>query len=135
MSCGKASSSAVLGQLAHPKALGGMVFRSAEWKRCMCGLYRTILKLHAVRLSYTQRQLGDRFVRAEFHRHALTNEKYATIFYGSWYGYVAQLESGVVSREMTREEVSMLNAEQKERMAALRAEVTKLKIDSGELRP
>ena len=101
----------------------------------MCSLYRTILKVHAVRLQFTQRQLGDRFVRAEFHRHALTNEKYAAIFYKSWYSYIAQLEMGVLSREMTQDELALLSPEQKERMAALRAEVAKMKIENGELRP
>ena len=97
----------------------------------MCTLYRTILKFHAVCLPHAQRQLGDRFVRAEFHRHVSTNEKYATIFYQSWVDYVVQLEGGVTSREMTPAEKALLTPDQKEKMDALRTEVARMKIESG----
>ena len=126
--------SVVMQMLLHPTRLSSssVAFRSEEWRRAMCTLYRVILKLHAIRLQPAQRDLGDKFVRAEFQRHRMANEKYATLFYSSWYGYVAQLESGVTSREMTAEERSMLSDDQKGKLAELRSYVIQKRQTDGD---
>lgn len=133
-SCGAGASSPVMQMLLHPTRLSSssVAFRSEEWRRAMCTLYRVILKLHAIRLQPAQRDLGDKFVRAEFQRHRMANEKYATLFYSSWYGYVAQLESGVTSREMTAEERSMLSDDQKGKLAELRSYVIQKRQTDGD---
>ena len=90
-------------------------------------LYRTILKLHAVKLAPEQRELGDKFVKAEFRRHMTANEKYSSIFYAAWCDYVAQLERGVLSRDLTNEERALLNPEQKKTLRELRSHVVRAK--------
>lgn len=98
----------------------------------MCTLYRTILKLHAVKLAATQRQFGDRFVREQFRQHVLATERFSIVFYRSWYSYAAQLESGVTSRQMSAEEMDLLNEDQKSRLQELRGRAMKLKVDTGD---
>ena len=78
MACGR-STSITFKKFPAPSAMGfvGYEFRSTPWKHTMCGLYRHILKLHHAKLKPVQKELGDRFVQAEFKRHAVANEKYS----------------------------------------------------------
>lgn len=99
----------------------------------MCRLYRQILKLHQVFLeNETQREFGDRFVKSEFRRHRVANEKYAMIFYKGWVDYGVQLERGVTSREMTETEKHLLSDEQKEKLRQLRQHALEMRRDSGD---
>lgn len=93
----------------------------------MLSLYRMILKLHAVQLQPLQRTLGDKFVRAEFRSHLRVNEKYAQLFYQSWYSYCAQIERGVTQRDLSREEEEMLSMAQREKLTRLRIEAENMK--------
>ncbi|KEG09920.1 hypothetical protein DQ04_04441020 [Trypanosoma grayi] len=109
--------------LPHPTQLEPLAFRGEAWRRAVCQLYRAILKLHVTRLLPVQREFGDHFVQVEFQRHVDATEKHARIFYASWYGYVAQLEMGQTSRELTEEERRQLTPEQKETLRELRSHV------------
>ena len=113
---------------------GCIPFRCEAWKREMLHLYRTVLKAHDVYLEHeAQREFGGKFVKAEFHRHASTNAKYAAIFYKSWFEYVIQLEVGQTSRSLTHQELGLLNEEQKDRLNALRAHVIERRMEDGTL--
>ncbi|EAN92167.1 hypothetical protein C3747_48g149 [Trypanosoma cruzi] len=116
-----------LAPLPHPTQLEALPFRSEQWRRAFCQLYRVIFKLHRSRLLPVQREFGDRFVQVEFQRHMDATEKHARIFYQSWYGYVAQLEAGETSREFTEEERSQLTPEQKETLRELRGHVMRVR--------
>ena len=133
MSCGRGASS-ILRRFPHPNELGKgeLEFRSTPWKKTMCQLYRTILKLHAVKLQPLQRELGDKFVHAEFHRHIVANEKYSIVFYQSWLEYCVQVESGITERELTKEERDSLNEEQQGKLKDLRTEAMRMKVESGD---
>ncbi|RNF13317.1 uncharacterized protein Tco025E_06347 [Trypanosoma conorhini] len=117
----------VLAPLPHPTQLETVTFRGEPWRRAMCQLYRVIFKLHQSRLLPMQREFGDRFVQVEFQRHMDASEKHARIFYQSWYGYVAQLEAGQTSRELTEEELRQLTPEQKEKLRELRGHVMQVR--------
>eukprot|EP00758_Cryptobia_borreli_P010228 Tbor_TRINITY_DN5552_c0_g4::TRINITY_DN5552_c0_g4_i1::g.13178::m.13178 len=125
--------------LVRPDALGsvgpdgrGIEFRSDEWRRAMLCIYRVIRKLHAVKLLPVQQELGDKFLRAEFQRHKMTNEKFAKLFYMSWWQYAAQLEAGITNKEMSDEEKALLNDDQRSRMTDLRRHVVEIKQKSGD---
>ena len=124
-----------IAMMTPPTQLGteGCAFRSETWRRSMIDLYRVILKLHAIKLLPAQKELGDRFVRAEFQRHKMANEKFSKLFYEGWLGYVLQLERGITSKEMSPEETKLLNDEQKQRLVDLRRHVIQMKKDRGEL--
>jgi hypothetical protein len=126
--------SPILQLLRRPQELGSQEcsFRSEEWRHAMLTLYRVILKLHAVRLEPVQRTFGDKFVKNEFRRHAMANEKYARIFYASWVDYIVQLERGATSRSLTRDEESMLSAEQKGKLAEIRSYVVQQRQTDGD---
>ena len=127
------SSTGLVAALLHPSALGSLEFRSEEWSHAMLNLYRQVLKSHQIFLDNdTQRDLGDRFVKAEFRRHAGANVKYSTIFYKGWCDYVAQLEGGVTQRDLTPQEAEMLNDEQRGRLVDLRRHVVEIKQQNGE---
>lgn len=129
------TTSPVLRSLRHPSLVGSEVcaFRTVEWKSAMTALYRVILKMHAVALpSPAQRTFGDKFVKSEFRRHAMANEKYARIFYASWFDYVAQLDRGVTSRPLTASEQAMLSPEQKEKLAEIRSYVVQKRQTDGD---
>eukprot|EP00331_Platyophrya_macrostoma_P004279 CAMPEP_0176424368 /NCGR_PEP_ID=MMETSP0127-20121128/10801_1 /TAXON_ID=938130 /ORGANISM="Platyophrya macrostoma, Strain WH" /LENGTH=144 /DNA_ID=CAMNT_0017805423 /DNA_START=90 /DNA_END=524 /DNA_ORIENTATION=+ len=130
----QAAKSAVLQSLVHPTQLGSSEceFLSEAWKRSMLTLYRTILKLHVMKLQPVQREFGDKFVRAEFHRHITANEKYARLFYASWFDYVAQLDRGVTSRNLTKEEAALLSTDQKGKLTDIRRYVVQQKQTSGD---
>lgn len=130
----QASKSPVMKSLLHPSNLGSAdcEFLSESWKRSMLNLYRTILKLHAMKLQPVQREFGDKFVRSEFHRHITANEKYARLFYVSWYDYIAQLDRGVTSRNMSKEEAAMLSDDQKGKLTEIRRYVVQQKQTSGD---
>ncbi|ESL10332.1 hypothetical protein TRSC58_01938 [Trypanosoma rangeli SC58] len=117
----------VLVPLPHPTELEAVVFRGETWRQAMRQLYRVIFKLHRLRLHPMQREFGDRFVQVEFQRHMDAAEKHARIFYQSWYGYVAQLETGQTSRELTEEERRQLTPEQKEKLRELRGQVMQVR--------
>lgn len=129
----------LLGHLVPPPRVDpqnptSLEFRSDGWKHAMCRLYRVVLKSHEMFLEHdAQREFGDKFVKAEFRRHALANAKYASIFYRGWYDYVATLERGVTSRALTPDEQAMLSDEQKERLADLRHHVVQQKLQDNEL--
>jgi hypothetical protein len=111
---------------------GSLPYRSTSWKREMVHLYRTVLKAHEIYLeNEAQREFGDKFVKAEFRRHAMANAKYAAIFYKGWFEYVVQLELGQTSRPLTKDELSLLSEEQKERLASLRAHVIERRMEDG----
>lgn len=128
------STSPVLKLLVPPNAVGASscAFRSEEWRRAMTTIYRVILKLHAIRLEPIQREFGDKFVRAEFRRHAIANEKYAKIFYTSWYDYVVQLERGVTGRSLTKAERELLTDEQKKTLGEIRSYVVQQRQVDGD---
>ena len=127
------SSTGLVAALAHPATLNAMDFRSDEWAHAMLNLYRQVLKSHQIYLANEQqRELGDKFVKAEFHRHKGANVKYASIFYKGWADYVAQLEGGVTQRDLTKEEAEMLNDEQKGRLTDLRRHVVEIKSQNGD---
>lgn len=98
----------------------------------MLALYRTILKLHVIKLAPVQREFGDKFVRSEFHRHLIANEKYARLFYASWYDYVAQLDRGVTSRNLTKDEAALLSDDQKGKLTEIRRYVVQQKQSTGD---
>lgn len=120
--------------LTPPFKLGNeeVPFRSDAWKRSMLDMYRVIMKLHAIKLLPAQKELGDRFVRAEFQRHKMANEKFSKLFYQGWLEYVVQLERGITSKEMSASETKLLNDEQKQRLVDLRRHVIQMKKDRGE---
>ncbi|CUG92415.1 unnamed protein product [Bodo saltans] len=130
----RVAASPILQLLRRPQELGSQQcsFRSEEWRQSMLTLYRVILKLHAVRLEPVQRTFGDKFVKNEFRRHAMANEKYARIFYSSWVDYIVQLERGATSRSLTRDEESMLSAEQKGKLAEIRSYVVQQRQTDGD---
>ena len=99
----------------------------------MLDLFRVIMKLHAIKLLPAQKELGDRFVRTEFQRHKMANEKFSKLFYQGWLEYVVQLERGITSKEMSADETKLLNDEQKQRLVDLRRHVIQMKKDRGEL--
>jgi hypothetical protein len=111
---------------------GAVEFRCDEWKAHMIHLYRVVLKSHEIYLEHeAQREFGDKFVKAEFRRHAMANAKYAAIFYKGWFEYVVQLELGQTSRALTAEETALLSEEQKERLQALRGHVLERRMEDG----
>jgi hypothetical protein len=134
---GVAGSAALVRTLKAPAAFdqdrdGALEFRSPAWKREMCHLYRVVLKAHEIFLEHeAQREFGDKFVKAEFHRHAMANAKYASIFYKGWFEYVVQLELGNTHRALTPQETALLSAEQKERLTALRQHVLERRMEDG----
>jgi hypothetical protein len=134
LQCTATASTGLVASLLHPALVERLEFRSPEWQRCMLHLYRQVLKSHQIFLENDmQRDLGDRFVKAEFRRHKGTNVKYACIFYKGWADYVAQLEGGKIGRDLTDKEQKLLNDEQRNRLGDLRKHVVDLKTSQGGL--
>jgi hypothetical protein len=114
-------------QLLPPASLGALMFKSPPWKCAMTRLYRRVLVLHQCVLNEDQRNLGDKFVKMEFRRHAEATEHFAVGFYESWFNYCAQLEAGVTSRHLTSEELALMDEDQKTQLTQMRQEVANFK--------
>ena len=114
--------------LLNPMTLNTIEFRSDSWKTAMTHLYRVILVHHRLHLAPLQREFGDKFVQTEFRRHRSSNEKFSKLFYLSWCDYVRQLQMGVTSKNLTRQERSLLNEEQTRTLGQIRSTATQVKM-------
>ena len=54
-------------------------------------LYRALLRAHKTILPNEMRQLGDAYVKAEFHRHKTAKPEHVVGFYDEWEKYLQQL--------------------------------------------
>lgn len=96
-------------------------------------LYRSIVHAHRKYLPESMRMLGDKYVRAEFHRHkTATQPEQVAQFYREWEKYLEQIQmtsrgssSGGVGKDLP-DGVS-LTEDQKVQLARLREEASKAK--------
>jgi len=91
-------------------------------------LFRRILRAHRLKLPFHLRELGDRYVKDEFRKHAKADAKWLRGFAASWEEYAAALErqsaatAEGIGRALEPEQVRGLSDEQKNQLAALRYE-------------
>ena len=91
-------------------------------------LFRRILRAHRQKLPFHLRELGDRYVRDEFRKHAKADAKWLRGFAASWEEYAATLErqsaasAEGIGRALAPEQLRGLTDEQKNQLAALRYE-------------
>lgn len=108
-------------------------YLSDGWKQSVIHLYRVIFKVHTKFLHPLQREFGDGFVRSQFNLHRHLDERQALTFYKSWVDYVAQIESGVVGRDMSAEEEALLTDEQRAKMGEIRKETIEIHRKSNKI--
>ncbi|CAJ1348766.1 unnamed protein product [Effrenium voratum] len=86
-------------------------------------LFRTIMRLHKIKLDPQMRSLGDSYARKEFRLHAKpqVQEPHKQMFLKAWRNYVDMVSSQdtVVGQEMSTEEKSKLNDQQKVQLESL----------------
>ena len=91
-------------------------------------LYRRILRAHRLKLPFHLRELGDRYVKDEFRKHAAADARWLRGFAASWEEYAATLEQQSaaaaegIGRALAPEQLRGLTDEQKNQLAALRYE-------------
>jgi len=91
-------------------------------------LYRRILRAHRLKLPFHLRELGDRYVKDEFRKHAAADARWLRGFAASWEEYAVTLErqsaaaAEGIGRALEPEQVRGLSDEQKNQLAALRYE-------------
>jgi len=110
-------------------------------------LYRSILRIHRVKLPTPMREMGDRYVREEFKSHiaADTTQEQWALFVAEWHRYrnmlagAADVGSGSTvldndalvtgidrSGEFTDEAVADMSQEQRDRLTAVRRKAMKI---------
>merc|ERR1719253_68629 len=86
-------------------------------------LFRSIMRLHRTKLPVQMRALGDPYVRKEFKLHYEPQVKpsHRVMFIKQWNDYVdtLSLQATVVGQDMSEEQQSKLNDEQKKQMVDL----------------
>eukprot|EP00455_Lapot_gusevi_P035276 TRINITY_DN3906_c0_g2_i1.p1 TRINITY_DN3906_c0_g2~~TRINITY_DN3906_c0_g2_i1.p1 ORF type:complete len:120 (+),score=24.46 TRINITY_DN3906_c0_g2_i1:81-440(+) len=97
-------------------------------------LYRTILKLHKEKLPAIYRSLGDSYVRDEFKRHKTAKPNFLGQFYNEWEFYVENLRqqadiNETIGRDMSSDQLKVLNDDQKQQLSKLKQEAEKVKLD------
>ena len=91
-------------------------------------LFRRILRAHRLKLPFHLRELGDRYVKDEFRKHAKADARWLRGFAASWEEYAAALErqsaasAEGIGRALAPEQLRGLTDEQKNQLAALRYE-------------
>ena len=91
-------------------------------------LYRRILRAHRLKLPFHLRELGDRYVKDEFRKHAAADARWLRGFAASCEEYAATLEQQSaaaaegIGRALAPEQLRGLTDEQKNQLAALRYE-------------
>lgn len=90
-------------------------------------LYAGILRAHRA-LPPQMRSLGDAYVREEFRKHRAAKDSFLAPFFREWDGYLAQLQAGpaAVGRDLGPDQAAALTQEQREQLARLHEEATKL---------
>jgi hypothetical protein len=91
-------------------------------------LYRSIFKLHKVKLNELQLYLGNEYVRNEFKLHKTAkNPMHISQFMNEWENYLSILKNEKeISKELTNEEKNNLTEEQKKQLEKLKEETLKL---------
>ncbi|CAK9091092.1 Succinate dehydrogenase assembly factor 3 [Durusdinium trenchii] len=86
-------------------------------------LFRTIMRLHRVKLDPAMRSLGDTYARKEFRLHAKpqVQEAHKQMFLKEWRAYVDMVSSQatVTGQELSEEQKSKLNDQQKVQLDSL----------------
>ena len=86
-------------------------------------LFRTIMRLHRVKLDPAMRSLGDTYARKEFRLHAKpqVQEAHKQMFLREWRAYVDMVsaQATVTGQELTDEQKSKLNDQQKVQLDSL----------------
>ncbi|CAL1170046.1 unnamed protein product [Cladocopium goreaui] len=86
-------------------------------------LFRTIMRLHRVKLDPQMRSLGDTYARKEFRLHAKpqVQEAHRQMFLREWRAYVDMVSSQatVTGQELSDEQKSKLNDQQKVQLDSL----------------
>lgn len=90
-------------------------------------LYAGILRAHRT-LPTQMRSLGDAYVREEFRKHRTAKESFLAPFFREWDGYLGQLQvsADLVGKDLGPDQAAALTTEQKEQLARLHEEATKL---------
>lgn len=94
------------------------------------GLYRRILRAHALRLPADMRRLGDAYVREEFARHKAAPARFLGPFFAEWERYAAAAEASdaagsaavVAGADLPADAAQALSTEQRETLEKLRQE-------------
>jgi hypothetical protein len=91
-------------------------------------LYRTILRLHRVKLPLELRRVGDSYVKHEFVQFKKAKPEHLTHFYKEWDKYVAMLnkksDRNRIGEDMTVE-IKAMSPEQQLKMKELAEEIKK----------
>mmetsp|Transcript_12314 Transcript_12314/g.23264 ORF Transcript_12314/g.23264 Transcript_12314/m.23264 type:complete len:110 (+) Transcript_12314:79-408(+) len=86
-------------------------------------LYRSIMRLHRTKLDPQMRSLGDAYARKEFRLHCKpqVTEPQRQMFVREWTSYVdmISMQETVVGQELTTEQKSKLNDQQKVQLDSL----------------
>lgn len=90
-------------------------------------LYAGILRAHRA-LPPQMRALGDSYVREEFKKHRKADAKFLAAFFREWEQYLSQVAKpeGAEGRDLAPEHAGALTPEQKEQLAKLQQEASKL---------
>ena len=87
-------------------------------------LYRNILRAHQKYLPASARELGDAYVKKEFHDHRGASAEFLGQFERQWRDYLTTLkltsDDGKLGRTMTADEVAALSDEQKVQLLKIR---------------
>jgi len=94
------------------------------------GLYRRILRAHALRLPADMRRLGDAYVREEFARHKAAPARFLGAFFSEWERYAAAAEASdasgsaavVAGADLPADAAQALSTEQRATLDKLREE-------------
>mmetsp|Transcript_659 Transcript_659/g.1420 ORF Transcript_659/g.1420 Transcript_659/m.1420 type:complete len:105 (-) Transcript_659:85-399(-) len=86
-------------------------------------LFRSIMRLHRSKLPPPMRSLGDAYVRKEFKLHYKPDvkENHRKMFLSEWGNYVQTIsaQASVVGKELSEDQRSKLNDEQKTQLGNL----------------
>lgn len=92
-------------------------------------LYRKILRSHRKNLPQLQRELGDAYVKSEFHAHKdIDNPLHIVGFLSSWQQYLGMLEGGDWMKQavLTQQDLNKMSEEQVAQLYELMKETQKV---------
>ena len=94
-------------------------------------LYRGILRLHRTRLPALHRELGDKYIKAEFRSHRSAKESFLPGFYQAWEQYAEGLRNqspvNGFGAPLEGETIRTMSDEQRSMLAKLAQETQSLK--------